>query len=154
MDENEVRQLYERVAGARIPDSLIVDALDLVGHSPRMLDDRSELVDRLTDDTHARVLRKEVSDVVMLVTAALEAQSVEAYAAFVDFAEAQVPILEPFDELTGLLRRELGGRLAAHAMDEAGEGAERKRVVCNLQAALTLLGEDRNVIHLAQIWEA
>ena len=145
--------MYERIARARIPDSLIVDALELVGHSARLIDSREELVDRLCDDTHARVLRKEVSDVVMLVTGALEAPTLEAYVAFIDYAESQVPLREPFDELTALLRREFGARLAAHAMEEAGDGEGRQQAQVNLQAALELLGETQAVTDLAQIWE-
>ncbi|MEJ7746247.1 MAG: hypothetical protein WKF61_05755 [Luteimonas sp.] len=145
-------ELYEQVASARVPDALLVEALDLVGHSPRMLSNRADLVDRLCDEEHALVLRKEVTDVVMLVTGALEAPTVEVFRAFVDYAEAQVPLLEPFDDLTRLLRCELGAKLAADALEDVVD--DRERVGANLQEALALLGEARRVEDLVEIWKA
>ena len=153
MHETEVRRVYVKVSNARVPDALLVDALELVSHTPRMVNDRQELVARLCDEEHMRVLRKEVIDVVMLVTGALEAPSVEVFEAFVGYADAQIPLTEPFDELTALLRVEIGIKLAVDALDEAGDGPERERVVANLQAALAVLGETRPVTDLAQIWE-
>lgn len=144
--------LYAQVASARVPDGLLQEALDLVVHSPKMLGNRAELIERLHDDEHALVLRKEVTDVVMLVTGALEAPSVEVFRAFVDYADAQVPLLEPFDELTQLLRCELGAKLAANALEDVVD--DRERVGANLQEALALLGESRSVEDLVEIWEA
>lgn len=144
--------LYAQVASARVPDGLLQEALDLVVHSPKMLENRAELVDRLCDDEHALVLRKEVTDVVMLVTGALEAPTVEVFRAFVDYAEAQVPLLEPFDDLTQLLRCELGAKLAANALEDVVD--DRERVGANLQEALALLGEPRRVEDLVEIWRA
>ena len=146
-------ELYAQVASARVPDDLLLEALDLVGHSPKMLENRAELVERLCDDEHALVLRKEVTDVVMLVTGALEAPTVEVFRAFVDYAEAQVPLLEPFDDLTRLLRCELGAKLAADALEDVVD-EERSRVGTNLQEALALLGESRRVEDLVEIWKA
>lgn len=144
--------LYAQVSSARVPDDLLIEAVDLVAHSPKMLVNRAELVERLGDDEHAAVLRKEVVDVVMMVTGAMEAPTLELFKEFIAHADAQVPLLEPFDEVTQLLRCELGAKLAADALEDMVD--DRERVGANLQYALGLLGEMRPVEYLVELWKS
>ena len=104
------------------------------------------------DDEHAAVLRKEVVDVVMMVTGAMEAPTLELFKEFIAHADAQVPLLEPFDEVTQLLRCELGAKLAADALEDMVD--DRERVGANLQYALGLLGEMRPVEYLVELWKS
>lgn len=136
-ERDEVIALYGKVASARIESALIADAVMEASKAPALLSDREALVERLIDDDHAKVLRKEVTDVVMLVTAALEAPSVEVYRDFVAYVDRQAP-LETFDEVTGVLREVLARKMAEDALDDVVEN--RSLVVGHLRVALQALG--------------
>lgn len=110
--------LYERSASARISDALIQDAIELTVTS-LPVNDRVEIQDRLLDEDHAAVLRKEVSDVVILVTSAMEAPTTTVYR---DVVALVVP--EPFDEVTAPLKTCLMRKMAFDALDEVDEALE------------------------------
>lgn len=136
-DRDEAIALYEKLAAARIDDALIADAVLEAGKAPELLHDREELVERLIDDDHVKVLRKEVSDVVLLVTAALEAPPVEVYRDFVAYVDTQGS-LETFDEVTAVLRSVLARKMAGDALDDVVDN--RAQVVDHLRTALQALG--------------
>lgn len=136
-DRDEAIALYEKVAAARIHHALIADAVLEAGRSPDLLHDQEELVERLMDDDHVRVLRKEVTDVVLLVTAALEAPAVEVYRDFIAYVVEQGS-LDTYDEITGVLRSTLARKMAEDALDDVVD--KRTTVVAHLRTALSALG--------------
>lgn len=139
---SEAIVLYEKVSAARIGHALLVDAVLEAGRAQALLHDREQLVERLMDDDHVKVLRKEVTDVVMLVTAALEAPTVEVYRDFVAYADEQAP-LETFDEVTGALREVLALKMVEDALDDVVEG--RPLILAHMRAALHALGVDADI---------
>lgn len=125
--------LYGRLSGVRIDDALIEEAIEL-GLSLLPADVRDEAADRLDDDQVA-VMRKEVADVVILVTAAMEAPSTQVYQDIVAMVDP-----EPFDEVTAPLKATLMRKMAADAMEEVDAGIEHL-VLLNLQAGLRACGD-------------
>ena len=136
-DQEAARLLYEKLSTPRIDMALIADAVLEAGKAPALLADRELLVDRLIDDDHAGVLRKEVVDVVLLVTAALEAPTVGVYQHFLAHLEAQGP-LDTFDEVTAVLREVLARKMVTDALDDVVDN--REVVVEHLRTALQALG--------------
>lgn len=137
MTRSEVIALYERVAAARIEDTLIADAVMEACRSRAAVAEQETLVARLTDDDHVKVLRKEVTDVVILVTGAMEAPSEEVYRDFVAYVDQQVP-LESFDDATAVLREVLARKMAECALDDVVD--DRALMVDRLRLALQALG--------------
>lgn len=135
-DRNEAIALYEKVSVARIDHALIADVVMEAASTPLLSHEREELVERLVDDEHIKVLRKEVTDVVVLVTAALEAPSVEVYRDFIAYVDAQGS-LETYDEVTAILRDVLARKMAEDALDDVVDN--RGRVVEHLRVALQAL---------------
>ncbi|PNV26453.1 hypothetical protein, partial [Xanthomonas citri] len=130
--------LYERVASARVDCSLIADAIEEACESTRLRFDRDEVIERLTDEDHAAVLQKEVTDVVVLVTGAMEAKSVQVYRDFVLHVEQQVP-LDSYDDVTAIVRQVLARKMAEAALDDIVDG--RDTVITNLRVGLKILGD-------------
>jgi hypothetical protein len=130
--------LYERLSSARVDCSLIADAIEEACESQRLKFDRDDVIDRLTDDDHAAVLQKEVTDVVVLVTGAMEAKSVQVYRDFVLHVEQQVP-LEAFDDITAIVRQVLARKMAEAALEDIVE--DRSTVIANLRIGLQFLGD-------------
>ncbi|MGX9960592.1 hypothetical protein ACW0US_17740 [Xanthomonas euvesicatoria] len=134
-------ELYERVSSARVDNALIADAIDEACESNRLQFDRAEIEDRLDDEDHAAVLRKEVTDVVVLVTGAMEAKTVQVYRDFVLHVGKVVP-LESYDEVTEVVRQVLCRKMAEAALDDIVDPAEREVVITNLRIGLSVLGDD------------
>lgn len=131
---HEAAQLYERFSGARIPDALIEDAIELaLAELP--VEDRDEAADRLQDDDHAAVLRKEVADVVILVTSAMEAPTATVYRDIVALVEPA-----PFDEITAPFKAALMRKMARDALDEVAT-ADEPQVLDHLQFGLRACGD-------------
>ncbi|MBB3923734.1 hypothetical protein [Xanthomonas arboricola] len=131
-------ELYERVASARVDCSLIADVIEEACESTRLRLDRDEVIDRLTDEDHAAVLQKEVTDVVVLVTGAMEAKSVQVYRDFVLHVERQVT-LDSYDDVTAIVRQVLARKMAEAALDDIVDG--RDTVIANLRIGLEMLGD-------------
>lgn len=134
MQDADAKALYGRLSSPRIDDALITDAIELTV-SALPPSDREDIADRLSDDDHAVVLRKEVADVVILVTAAMEAPTVTVYQDIVALVEP-----EPFDEVTAPLKCTLMRKMAADAMDEVDPDIEAL-VLENLQLGLRACGD-------------
>ena len=135
MQGNKGQSILARLSSVRVPDSLIDDAIELAVESIPQGGDRDELATRLEDDTHRRVLRKEVVDVVILTTGAMEAPTVDAYHELIDALEPS-----PFDATTGQVKTALMRRMAAIALEEL-EGDERDVVIALLREGLTACGD-------------
>lgn len=132
---NEGQNIYQRLSVARVPDSLIDDAIDLTLNAIPDRSDREEIAARLADDEHRNVLRKEVVDVVILTTGAMEAPSEDVYH---DLINAVDPM--PFDDATAHLKATFMRCMSAAALDEVEE-ANRDVVLARLREGLNACGD-------------
>ena len=134
--KDQATTLFERLSSARVPDSLIDDAIEITVES---FDDgqRDEIAAMLDDDEHRRVLRKEVVDVVILTTGAMEAPTCEAYLDLIAHLQPQ-----PYDEATAQLKSALMRQLAHTALEDLDdETSNRDQVVDLLRQGLAACGD-------------
>lgn len=130
----DAQTLYGRLSSVRIDDALIEEAIEL-GLLSMPARVRDEAADRLENEDQAAVLRKEVADVVILVTSALEAPTVTVYQDIVALVEPQ-----PFDEVTAPFKRALMRKMALDALDEV-DASNELRVLDLLHVGLRACGD-------------
>ncbi|KAF1702925.1 hypothetical protein CSC66_09120 [Pseudoxanthomonas kaohsiungensis] len=119
---------------------LITAAIDEACDSQRLKGDRDEIADRLEDEDHAAVLHKDVSDVVVLMTGALEASSHVVYRDMVMHAERQISFM-PVDDISATLRSVMARNMADAALDDLEDAGRRKEAIANLRFGLRVLGD-------------
>ena len=133
-DQAKVEALYGRLSSIRIANELIEESIELgMAQLPESV--RDEAADRLDDEDQAAVLRKEVSDVVILVTAALEAPTTRVYRDLVALVEP-----EPYDEITAPFKLALLRKMAGDALDDVDD-LDAMRIVDLLNTALVACGD-------------
>lgn len=145
--EVDAQALYARCSTARIPDALIDDAIELTLKS-LPADEGELLAGQLEDEAHASMLRKEVTDVVILVTAAMEAPTETVFRDLVALVDPA-----PFDATTAPLKSAFMRKMADDALeeieDEEAENGRQGRVREHLQAALQACGDTQPLSAIA-----
>lgn len=144
MQGNAGQAIYQRLSVARVPDGLIDEAIELTLDGISNSSDRDDIAARLADDEHRAVLRKEVVDVVILTTGAMEAPSEDVYH---ELIEVVAP--EPFDDATAQLKAALMRRMGEAALDEI-DVVQRANVLARLREGLSACG-DRRAFELAAL---
>lgn len=133
-DQTRAQALYGRLSSIRIANELLEESIELaLAQLPEC--DRDEAADRLEDQDQAAVLRKEVADVVILVTAALEAPTTRVYRDLVALVEPA-----PHDEVTAPLKHALLRKMAGDALDDVDE-LQELRVLDLLDTARAACGD-------------
>lgn len=140
MQGNTGQAMLERLSAARVPDSLIDEAIEITIDGIPAKHDRDEMASRLDDDAHRRVLRKEVVDVVILTTGAMEAPTVEAYHELIIGLDPA-----PFDDATAQLKSSLMRHMATAALEEL-DGQTRDVVTALLREGLAACGDQAEFV--------
>jgi len=135
------KRLYERLAGIRVDRAVLTHAIEEACGSNRLTADSDDIAERLDDEDYASVLYKDVTDVVVLVTGALEAPTHTVYRDMVMHAERQASF-EPFDEVSTALRQVVARNMAETGLEEMLDGPARKTAILNLRYGLHVLGDE------------
>lgn len=133
--------LYDRLSGIRVDRSVLTHAIEEACGSNKLKGDSDDIADRLEDEDYAQVLYKDVTDVVVLVTGALEAPTHLVYRDMVMHAEREASF-EPYDDMSIALRHVVARNMAEAGLEEMLDGPARKTAIQNLRYGLQVLGDE------------